>query len=215
MLLAVLFCAVRAGIAVDMDAGHGKAPGKEKHINPDREKGKEPVRGEDRPVDNLLPQNENGPSMTAAVAMDLAVPGGGHFYLENYYTGAVFASLKVIGAFSVYYYYRDWKLRKSLYQAARRANELIDPTHDLEFHDPGGGYKTVAEFKRDYDRAAQHITLSFIGTAAVYIVSLVMTCNNIIKINEKTVPTFDYQYSCDTMLNRPEGIFRVRYTFRM
>lgn len=145
---------------------------------------------------DLQPSRRENVSMPAVLLLDLAVPGGGHFYLGNEYAGYSFLALKALGAYTVYYCYRDWQYRRSLYRAARRANEQMDPEHALEFEDPHGGYNTVEEFRRDYDRAAQRITFSVIANVAVYAVSLMITYQAVKKINTESLPTFELQYSC-------------------
>ncbi|HPA74004.1 MAG TPA: hypothetical protein PKY31_17155, partial [Spirochaetota bacterium] len=80
---------------------------------------------------DLRPSVRERVSMPAVLLLDLAVPGGGHFYMGNEYTGYTFLALKILGAYSVYYCYHDWKYRRSLYRAARRANAEIDPDHAL------------------------------------------------------------------------------------
>jgi hypothetical protein len=148
---------------------------------------------------DIAPERAGGVSMATALALDLIVPGGGHFYCGNVYTGYVFAGVKLFAGYLVYYSYRDWVYRRSLYRAAKRANAEIDPNHELEFEEPGGGYNTVEEFRRDYDRAAQKITFSVLGTAAVYAVSLLMTYHSVQKINADCVPTFEIGYFRDIL----------------
>jgi len=148
---------------------------------------------------DLRPSVRERVSMPAVLLLDLAVPGGGHFYMGNEYTGYTFLALKILGAYSVYYCYHDWKYRRSLYRAARRANAEIDPDHALEFEDPHGGYNTVEEYRRDYDRAAQRITFSVIANVAVYAASLVMTYQAVKKNNDDALPTFELQYSRATL----------------
>lgn len=133
--------------------------------------------------------------MATALALDLVLPGGGHFYAGNMYAGYFFAGAKLFAAYLIYFSYRDWVYRKSLYRAAKKANAEIDPNHELEFEHPEGGYNTVEEFRRDYDRAAQRITFSALGTAALYSVSLLVTYHSVKKINERHIPTFEIGYS--------------------
>lgn len=151
--------------------------------------------GDDEYVRDITPDRGEGVSMTAALVLDLVVPGGGHFYLGNMYSGYFFAGAKILAAYLVYFSYHDWVYRRSLYRAAKRANAEIDPNHELEFEDPGGEYKTVEEFRRDYDRAAQRITFSVLGSAAIYTISLLVTYHSVQKINSRRIPTFEIGYS--------------------
>ncbi len=173
--------------------------------------------GEDRSaaaLRELEPRRRAGLSMAEALALDLAIPGGGHFYTGNMYTGGAFAALKVLGIWAVYYSFRDWQYRRSLYRAARRANAELDPGHELQFEKPGGGYSTVEDFRRDYDRAAQRTTFSVLGTAAVYAVSLIMTYQSVKKINAESIPSFDLQYSCGILDGKGEMALSLSMTRR-
>ena len=186
-----------------------KTPGGER--KKEERKNTDAPRGEAR---DLVPAVREEISMPALLMLDLAVPGGGHFYLGNEYAGYSFLALKVLGAYSIYYCYRDWQYRRSLYRAARRANAQIDPDHALEFEDPNGGYNTVEEFRRDYDRAAQRITFSVLANVAVYAVSLMMTYQAVKKINTESLPTFELQYSCATIGSYEETAMILAVTSR-
>jgi hypothetical protein len=146
-------------------------------------------------VYDVLPAKEEKVSMAKVLALDLIVPGGGHYYLNNYYMGVTFGLLKVGCIYSIYYFYQDWKYRKSLYHSAKKANETLDPDHSLYFKDPDGGYTTDAGLKRGYDRAVQKITFSAIATAVVYMTSLFINYVNVSKINEKGMPSFEIQHA--------------------
>lgn len=163
---------------------------------------------------NLTPGGGEKVSLTEALVLDLLVPGGGHFYTGNTGLGVTFASLKVIGLWSLYYCYSDWKYRRSLYYSARDANESIDPDHRLEFEDPEGGYKTVDEYERDYDRAAQRITFSILANVLVYAASMIFTYYNVMQINENAVPTFEIRYSCANNEHEGEALLTAGYTYR-
>lgn len=133
----------------------------------------------------------------AIIALDI-LPGAGHFYTGHYYHGVFFATLKVVGAYTLYYYWHYWDYRRSIYRSARDANQDIDPHHDLQFKDPDGGYRTVEEMKHEYDRAAHYFTLAIIGNVAVYAASAVFTWLHVRDINENRLPVFDIQYSSAT-----------------
>lgn len=163
---------------------------------------------------NLTPRRGEQVSLTEALVLDLLVPGGGHFYIDNTGLGVTFASLKVIGLWSLYYCYSDWKYRRSLYYSARDANESIDPDHQLQFEDPDGGYKTVDDYEKDYDRAAQRITFSILANVLIYATSMIFTYYNVMRINENAVPTFEIQYSCANNVPEGEALLTARYTYR-
>jgi hypothetical protein len=139
-------------------------------------------------VHALAPVRAPEKSLSTALFLDIAVPGGGHFYTGDTYTGVAFAALKAAGAYMIYYCYADWKYRRSLYRASRRANENIDPGHSLEFEDPEGGYMTVDDYRRGYDRAAQRFTFSILANAALYVVSAAFVWYRVAEINENAVP---------------------------
>jgi hypothetical protein len=151
--------------------------------------------GKNIEVYDVIPAKEEKVSMATVLALDFFVPGGGHYYLNNYYMGVTFGLLKVGCIYSIYYFYQDWKFRKSLYHSAKKANETMDPAHVLYFKDPDGGYTTAAGLKRGYDRAVQKITFSAIATAVVFMTSLVINYVNVSKINEKGMPSFEIQHA--------------------
>ncbi len=163
---------------------------------------------------DITPQQSEGVSMATALTLDFFVPGGGHFYTGNMYTGYFFAGAKLFAAYLIYYSYRDWMYRKSLLRAAKRANEEIDPDHELEFAHPEGGYHTVKEFQRDYDRAAQRITFSVLATATLYSVSLLMTYNAVHKINERSIPVFEIGYSRAILQSGEEDVIMFSFNGR-
>ena len=135
-------------------------------------------------------QNEDI-SLFNTIAIDIVVPGGGHFYRGSYITGAVFALLKSGGAWLCYYYYREWEYSRSLYFSAKKANKSIDPDHELYFAGPNGSYKTVKEYRREYDAAAQRITFAVVGNAVIYAVSVLINYHAVNSANEKNMPSFD------------------------
>ncbi len=165
-------------------------------------------------VSALAPMRAPEKSLATALLLDLAVPGGGHFYTGDTYTGVTFAALKVVGAYMIYYCYADWKYRRSLYRASRRANENIDPGHRLEFEDPEGGYMTVDDYRRGYDRAAQRFTFSILANAALYVVSAAFVWYRVTEINENAVPTFELQHSRDTFDLGGEYTLAMRFSYR-
>lgn len=147
-------------------------------------------------IDNIVPRKKKGISLLNALAFDVFIPGGGHLlYTDNYYWGIFFATMKIAGAYSIYYFYREWRYYHSLYQASKRANQEIDPAHELEFKDPQGGFKTEEEYRWEYDRSVQKLTLAVIVNIAIYVASCAVLYNSVKKYNQRTIPTFDVQYS--------------------
>lgn len=173
---------------------------------------KEPGRG--KALYDLPPRTGREISVSNALLLDVLVPGGGHFYTDELALGITFAGLKVLGAYSVYYSYKDWKYRRSLYYSARRANQEMDPEHELAYESPDGSYKTEREYKRDYDRAAQRITFSILANVLIYSASLYITYKNVEKINERALPTFEIQYSCATFDTVRERSLAVMCIYR-
>jgi hypothetical protein len=174
-----------------------------------------PVMEDEDGVRDIIPQQQEKISVVEAMAVDLAIPGGGALYYKNYYFGISFAALKIAGAYLIYYSYRDWEFRRSLYYSARAANRSLDPAHELLFKVPGGGYKTVKELEHDYDRAAQRITFAAVATAAVYAASLLVTYSKVEKINESAVPSFEISCSCDRLIDNQGGSIELRFTYRI
>lgn len=152
-------------------------------------------------------------SLYKALAYDI-VPGGGHIYTGHYEYAAVFATLKISGVYAMYYYYNYWHYRGSLYRSAKKANAAIDPEHDLQFKDPEGGYKTVEEFRHEYDRAAHYFTLSVAANVAIYVTSWLVTLYHVQQINEERQPAY---IGCAThiMLDADEyGTLYAGYTVK-
>ncbi|PKL39710.1 MAG: hypothetical protein CVV44_05675 [Spirochaetae bacterium HGW-Spirochaetae-1] len=169
--------------------------------------------GSNHTVDVQEPVKKSQISMPLLLGLDLLVPGGGHFYRGSYIMGGTFLTLKVAGAWSIYYFYKDWQYIRSLYFSAKKANAEIDPDHELLFKDPRGGYKTVKEFKRDYDSAAQNMTFTVVANVVVYGVSLAINYMYGTEYNEDRTPLFSFYYS---MPQSPLdcGTMGVMYTLR-
>ncbi len=170
--------------------------------------------GDKGELEELYQEKDESMYAPAIIALDI-LPGAGHFYTGHYYYGIVFATLKIAGAYSIYYYWRYWDYRRSLYRSARDANRKLDPDHDLLFDDPDGGYKTVEEMKHEYDRAAHYFTLAVIGNVVVYAASALFTWMHVREINEKSIPVFDIQYSSATFNDTCEHRCSVSFTIRM
>ncbi len=184
--------AVEKGIAFEQDfAVKGKTEGNENYE-----------------IDDIIPEISTRHSYIALFFIDL-LPGGGHFYQEKYYLGFTFATLKILGAFSLYYFYRDLGDKKSEYYDAKRESEF--------FYSESYGVSegTVLDYKRDYDEAQQHVTLTVLGNIAVYISSFLISYINLKKKNEKSIPTFELQYSCDMQSPIKVGVITFRFNLRV
>ena len=166
-------------------------------------------------IDNIVPQEGERISYFTVFALDLAVPGGGHFYINNYYLGLSFAVLKLFGLYSIYYFYNDWEYKRSLYYAAKRADESVDPNHNLEFKDPDGGYKSVKEYRRDYDRAAQNITFAVLANVVLYVSSLTFLYFNVKELNERSYPLFEFQYNRAKFEDITDDIYSFSFVYRI
>jgi hypothetical protein len=163
----------------------------------------------------VKPRGNKARSLATALAVDLLLPGGGHFLYGRYLLGAGVCALKTSGAYAIFYYYRDWQYRRSLYYAARRANERLDPSHILEFRDPDGGYKTVRDYKHEYDRAAQHVTFAVIANAALYTVSILLTYDHVRRANEDAIPLFEISRESDILNQAGHEIYYIGCTRRL
>lgn len=152
-------------------------------------------------IDDLVPEKTSYISLPLLLAFDFFVPGAGHFYQENYWLGSGFVALKITGAWSIYYFYNQWTFYRSLYHSAKKANQDIDPDHDLLFNVPGKGYKTVDQIKGLYDRSAQNITFAVVGNVLVYTVSLVLNYVYYKKNAVDTIPTFNLALTTVTTEN--------------
>ncbi|MDY6935499.1 MAG: hypothetical protein SVZ03_14895 [Spirochaetota bacterium] len=164
-------------------------------------------------IDDIIPITRDRISHTKAFALDLLLPGGGHFYIRNYYMGAIFGIIKVLGGYYIYYGYRDWKDKRSEYNNSRRVYEYSE---FLKMND----YTYAASFeaeknKRDYDRAAQRITFIVLANTSVYISSLLLTYYNIRKINEKSIPTFELHYGLGKFDALGDNSLFIRFNFRI
>ena len=153
----------------------------------------------DAGVENIEIHRTAGISMTATLALDVALPGGGHFYRGDYLNGFIFFSLKAAGAYSVYYFTGRKETALSDYRSARRS----------------GGVEGSPEKERlRYDRAAQLVTFSFIGNLMIYFISASINYNRVMKMNENSYPSFDI-YSSMSGGWRNDSIISVQYNFRM
>ncbi len=152
-------------------------------------------------IDERIPSVKTGHSYIKVFALDLLVPGGGHFYQENYYTGAVFASLKVLGGCALYYYFHKINVKRDVY-------------HDSQ-SDPASSEKDILGNKRDYEKAHQHVAFAVLGNAALYLTSLFVSYSSLKSVNENSIPTFELKYSSNGILTGDNKEIIVRFNLRI
>ncbi len=173
----------------------------------------EPGNGNSFPVDDLIPEQRDSLSLPLLLGLDLLVPGGGHFYRGSYWVGGGFVLFKALGAWSIYHFYRKWDYNRSLYNAAKKANENIDPDHQLLFLTPGGDYRSVKDLKHSYDSAAQKITFAVVANVLLYSASLIINYAAYRRDSEESFPTFTI--SLATTVSESDMVISLGYTYRM
>lgn len=134
-------------------------------------------------IDDRALQVKSGHSCLKVLSIDLLIPGGGHFYLGNYYSGALFAGLKITGAFALYYFYNDLEKKRDEY-------------HSIQ-DDSSAGKNQIEGQRREYESAHENVMFAAIGTAAVYLSSLIFNYADLKIFNERSIPAFEYKYSLD------------------
>ncbi len=161
---------------------------------------KGPVKpGENLPVDNIMPRKNKQISIITALALDLSVPGGGHFYRGEYVTGALFAAIKSAGIFTTWYLYDKKRSAENDFKAEKRHGRLRASAD-------GAGIR--------YDRASQYYTFSLISCFMAYFVSALVNYNGVIKIRENQYPTFEITTFIKNP-GRPENILSLGYEYRI
>jgi hypothetical protein len=126
-----------------------------------------------------IPRMKEKVSTTRAMIFDL-VPGGGHFYLGNYGSGAFFGIMKTGSYASILYFYSQWQDSKTKY---RRASD-----------DQANKYKLRS------DRAAQRMTFSVIGSVVIQAASWIKVWSDCSDINSESFPVFDIGFRDDAAL---------------
>lgn len=145
-------------------------------------------------IKTLRPRKQERIPVAPVIAADIIVPGGGHFYRDDYFYGGVFASLKIISYFSIYYYYKEWSDERSAYNKAKR--EAVDSG-------------TVS--RKNYEQATQHLLFSIAGNIIISGISIAVNIHELNKINKKAVPTFDYSLR-DAGCGGQEGYLSFRFS---
>lgn len=152
-------------------------------------------------IEEKIPVIKTRYSCTSLFALDLFVPGGGHFYQGKYYSGTAFAALKLIGALSLYYCYNGLQDKR-------------DDYYDIK-NDPDTEAGALRHARRDYERACQHLTFSVIGNIAVYLSSFIISYNTLKNTNEGSIPTFDLGYTPGRGSSAGNGKITFSFTLRV
>ncbi len=176
---------------------------------------KEQPQAVEKPAPSVMdrtPGNGRKVSMFNTLALDVLLPGGGFFYRHKWIWGAGFAAARIGAGFAAWYYVNEWSYNHSLYDAARRGNTTLDPTHELLFRLPDGSYKTVRQIKRDYDASAQNMTIAFVTNGAILAVSLLLNYQAVKEQNEDGAPSFQAAFAEAPATG--EQTFRAAITFR-
>lgn len=164
-------------------------------------------------VMDLVPGSVQRESMVKTLCLDLAVPGGGFFYRQEWLWGAGFAAARVAAGLTAWYCFHECNYYRSLYRSSSRANGIIDPGHELLFRMPDGTYRTVRQMKRDYDSAVQRVTITMAVNVAILAASLLLNYQHVSEINADNSPSFHTEYA---KLPGTEGhSVRMTIIFRM
>lgn len=136
------------------------------------------------------PQKSRGVSTGTALLCDIA-PGGGHFYIGDYWRGSFFAAGKLGGYGALYFCFDRFRDKRDLYRRADRirADQGVDDS--VKIHGPDGKYRSVKSYRRDYDRATQWLTFSVIGNVAIQTASMIIVYGRCQEINRNAIPSFD------------------------
>ncbi|MDY6969309.1 MAG: hypothetical protein SVR08_11755 [Spirochaetota bacterium] len=169
----------------------------------------------DREISDLLPRKRECVSMVNAIVIDLILPGGGHFYTGKYYYGTGFALLKVIGGCLLYHYYDQWKEKRSDYYSSKTGDKINGNNPRILQNNGSNGSELIQKEKLDYDRSAQNLTFTVIANAALYLSSLFLTYSSVKKINESSIPTFEFSYSSNRLYAKREEIVSFTFNFRI
>ncbi|HNX57651.1 MAG TPA: hypothetical protein PKK43_01025 [Spirochaetota bacterium] len=142
------------------------------------------------PLYDKTPQKSRGVSTGAAMLCDIA-PGGGHFYIGDYWRGSFFAAGKLGGYGALYFCYDRFRDKRDLYRRADRIRAAQGVNDSVKIHGPDGKHRSVNSYRRDYDRATQWLTFSVIGNAAIQTASMIIVYGRCQEINRNAVPSFD------------------------
>ena len=142
------------------------------------------------PLYDKTPQKSRGVSTGTALLLDV-VPGGGHFYLGDYWRGSFFAAGRLGGFGALYFCYDRFRDKRDLYRRADRIRAAQGVDDSAKIHGPDGKHRSVNSYRKDYDRATQWLTFSVIGNAAIQTASMIVVYGRCQEINRNAVPSFD------------------------
>ncbi len=146
-------------------------------------------------VMNLVPGRVQRESMVKTLCLDLAVPGGGFFYRQEWLLGAGFAAARVAAGLTAWYFFHECDYYRSLYRSSSRANSIIDPGNELLFRMPDGTYRTVRRMKRDYDSSVQRVTITMAVNVVILAASLLLNYQAVSETNADNSPSFNAWYA--------------------
>ena len=149
-------------------------------------------------VDDLIPSRGSGFSMMNTILLDVALPGGGHYYRGDYYNGILFMTLKLAGIYSIYYFAKEWEEAGDDYDAAKKSNLPTD---------------TLTDYERKYDRSAQYLFFAVFSSVLFYSLSIFINYKSVKKMNSVTYPAFEFSYS-KRMNQNNDNIFILKYNYR-
>jgi hypothetical protein len=142
------------------------------------------------PLYDKTPQKVRGVSTGKALMFDIA-PGGGHFYLGDYWRGSFFAAGRIGGYGALYLCYDRFRDKRSLYRKADRIRVSLGVSKSTPIRGPDGRTRSVNSYKKDYDRSSQWLTFSVIGNVAIQTASMIIVYGRCQDINRNTIPSFD------------------------
>ena len=166
----------------------------------------------DNEIADFTPRMSNGVSMAAAITLDLAVPGGGHFYLGNIGYGIGFLLLKCTTIYFIYHFFREYDRSREAYYSARMLYQVYGPGQFPLLPDRNGNLKTLTQIEKMYDISAQMILFTVAINILVYTVSALLCYFDVKEINEQEIPTFQIGYFYRTE-DAKEEMFTLRYTY--
>jgi hypothetical protein len=111
--------------------------------------------------------------------MDLSVPGGGHFYIGNYWEGSFWLAAKSLTAFGIYFTHQRYSKVK---ESQNRANP--DPA-------------AVNNQERKTLRSAMNLWFAIFGEFALYSISLYRVMERVSVYNQRFLPHFELTWQKD------------------
>lgn len=170
-----------------------------------------PVFSSDGAVTDKTPQA--GASLSTAAAMTLDFfPGGGHFYSGHFVSGAVFGGAKIgfAGVSWLLYSYSDTAGRN--YRNAKRTRDSLGVSDATPISGPDGRTRSVASYRKEYDRKLHYFTLSLAANAALWAASWLVVWNYCDDQNRSSIPAFSTDLGMESLGTDQELVLRAGYT---